>query len=146
MAEDKRRDFDFWIGEWEVSEPDGTVAGRNRIEPLFDGMVLAEHWEGDSGLRGASYNVYAEGRGHWHQTWVDSSGSLLLLDGGLRDGAMVMEGTTPSRDDPGATVLHRITWSVLDGDPDRLRQHWEASRDDGSTWETVFDGRYRRIG
>jgi hypothetical protein len=32
---------------------------------------------------------------------------------------------------------------VIDGDPDRVRQHWEISRD-GSTWETLFDGRYAR--
>ncbi len=143
MAEDPRRQFDFWLGVWEVREPNGSLAGRNRIERLFGDIGLHERWEGVSGLRGTSYNIFAHGR--WHQTWVDSSGTLLLLDGGLRGDAMVLEGTTGSADDPGASLLHRISWSVMDGDPDRVRQHWEVSRDGGVSWETAFDGRYRRV-
>lgn len=145
MSDVRHRDFDFWLGEWEVTTPDGTVAGHNRIERLFDDVGIAEHWEGVSGLRGASYNVYAAARGHWHQTWVDSSGLLLMLDGGLRDGVMVLEGSVPSRDG-GGQAHHRISWSVIDGDPDLVRQHWETSADGGASWETLFDGRYRRIG
>ncbi len=141
-ADPERRRFDFWIGSWEVRQPDGTLAGRNRIERLFDRCVLAEHWEGESGLRGASYTAYDASRGTWHQTWVDSSGSLLLLDGGWRDGAMVLEGSTP----PGAegAVRHRISWSVVGDGAHAVRQHWEVSNDDGATWSTAFDGRYRR--
>lgn len=146
MASERHRDFDFWIGRWEVTDPDGTVVGTNRIEPVFGEVGLSEHWEGAGGQRGTSLNLYSEGRGHWHQTWIDSSGTLLQLDGGLRDGVMVLEGTTPARDDPEATVHHRISWSVIDGDADLVRQHWETSKDGGSTWETLFDGRYRRIG
>ena len=143
-AEPERRRFDFWIGSWEVRQPDGTVAGRNRVEPLFEGCGLAEHWEGESGLRGASYTVYDAGRGVWHQTWVDSSGSLLLLEGGWRDGGMVLEGSTASAAD--GALRHRITWSVADGAAEAVRQHWEVSRDNGATWSTAFDGRYRPVG
>ena len=50
------------------------------------------------------------------------------------DGAMVLEGID-------ADARHRITW-IRDGDD--VRQLWETSRDDGETWETAFDGRYRR--
>jgi hypothetical protein len=62
----------------------------------------------------------------------------------MRDGAMVMEGTTADPDRPGERLSHRITWSVVDGHPDRLRQHWETSVD-GMSWETAFDGRYERV-
>lgn len=143
MTGDPHREFDFWIGEWEVHDADGTFAGRNRIERLFGERGLAEHWEGASGLRGVSYTVYAARRGQWHQTWIDSSGGLLLLDGGLRDGAMVLEGSTPAED--GGELRHRISWSVVDGDADRVRQHWQASSDGGASWETAFDGRYTRV-
>ena len=34
--------------------------------------------------------------------------------------------------------------SELDGDPDRVRQHWESSSDGGTTWTTAFDGVYVR--
>jgi hypothetical protein len=138
------RQFDFWAGEWEVRDPEGAVVGRNRITHLFGGCALREEWEGASGFQGTSLNVHDAARGGWHQTWVDAAGSLLLLDGGLRDGTMVLEGTAPAREAPGQQTRHRISWSLLDGDPDRLRQRWEASAD-GATWETVFDGRYSRV-
>lgn len=140
MSDEERpedRQFDFWLGEWEVRTAEGALAGRNRITRLFDGRGLREEWTGESGLRGTSLNAFDAARGRWHQTWVDSAGTVLLLDGELRDGAMVLEGATPDG-------RHRITWSLLDGDPDRLRQHWEISPD-GVTWETAFDGRYTRL-
>jgi hypothetical protein len=138
MADDPHRQFDFWLGEWEVRGPDGNVVGRNRIDRLFGDVGIQEHWEGASGLRGASHSLYVAHLDRWHQSWVDSSGALLLLEGGMRDESMVLEGTT-------ASVRQRITWSVIDGDPDRVRQHWETSEDDGAAWETAFDGRYRRV-
>jgi hypothetical protein len=69
---------------------------------------------------------------------------LLLLDGEFGDGVMVLEGTTADSERPGETLRHRISWSVLDNDADRLRQHWETSSD-GKLWETAFDGRYQRV-
>lgn len=133
----EHRQFDFWLGEWDVFDPQGELVGRNRIARLFDACALREEWEGVSGSRGTSLNVYAAEAGHWHQTWVDASGGLLLLDGGLRGDTMVLEGTTRG-------VAHRISWSRIDGDPDQVRQLWKTSADGGTTWETAFDGRYRR--
>ena len=131
---------------WIVDDVSGEMAGRNRIEPILDGAVLRETWEGASGHRGTSLNAYDAGLGVWHQTWVDVGGLVLLLDGGLVDGAMVLEGDRPKMTDPSVTVRHRISWSLIEGDPDRLRQHWEVSQDRGATWQTLFDGRYRRAG
>ena len=135
-ADPRHRDFDFWLGTWEVRDPDGNLVGHNRVTRLFDECGLREEWTGAGGLRGTSLNVFAAKRGRWHQTWVDSSGALLLLDGGLRNGARVLEAT-------GGPLRHRISWSRIHGDPDRVRQHWETSAD-GRTWETAFDGRYLR--
>jgi hypothetical protein len=140
----EHRQFDFWLGEWEVRSPEGKVVGHNRVTRLFDATGLREEWAGASGLRGTSLNLYDAARGRWHQTWIDSSGTVLLLDGGLRDGTMVLVGESPADGDPEATVRHRISWSLIDGDPDQVRQHWETSAD-GASWETAFDGRYRRV-
>lgn len=135
--------FDFWIGRWDVHDADGFLIGRNRITRLFDGCALREEWRGLSGLRGTSLNVYVPSREVWHQTWVDSAGNLLQLEGGLRDGAMVLEGITADADVPGRIVRHRASWSIVEGDPGRVRQHWQISTDEAA-WETAFDGRYRR--
>lgn len=144
-AAERYREFDFWIGRWEVREPDGTLAGHNTIEPILDGCALRESWEGVSGMRGTSLNAFDARRGAWHQTWSDTSGLLLRLDGGLRAGAMVLEGDVAALDDPSTVRRHRISWSRIDGDGDRVRQLWESSSD-GVAWEIVFDGRYARVG
>jgi hypothetical protein len=132
----QRRAFDFWLGDWEVRNPEGGVVGHNRISPLFDGRALREDWSGAGGVEGTSLNCYSAQNGRWHQTWVDSDGDLLLLDGGMRDGAMVMEGMV-------GETHQRITWTPT-RDGAGLRQLWETS-EDGVAWQTVFDGRYSRM-
>jgi hypothetical protein len=138
------RQFDFWLGDWEVRNPGDEIVGHNRIRRTAGGCGLREQWRGRSGLVGTSVNTWSVERGVWHQTWIDSAGTLLLLEGGLRDDAMVLEGTTVDHEQPGGVAHHRISWSVVGGDPDRVRQHWQTSAD-GVTWETAFDGRYFRI-
>jgi hypothetical protein len=142
--ETERRAFDFWIGEWEVHEPDGRLAGRNTITALFDGCALREEWRGESGHRGTSLNAWSPRTRTWRQTWVDSSGLVLDLSGGPVDGTMVLEGEAALPGPDERLRRQRITWSLIDGDADRVRQHWEASVPEGG-WETVFDGRYRRV-
>ena len=132
-------DFDFWVGEWEVHGPQGRPAGTSSITPLFGTGALAEHWRGAGGGEGRSLNSYDRARGHWHQTWLDSTGGVLHLDGGLVGGAMVLEGLAPG-EDADVLELQRITWTP---EPDGVRQHWESSADAGATWSTVFDGHYR---
>ena len=136
----EHRQFDFWIGEWEVSRPNGAPAGRNRIESILDGCALSESWTGAKGSAGNSYNAYDRQTGRWHQTWVDNGGLVLLLDGVFADGKMVLSGET--RDSSGARVVNRITWQETA--PGAVRQLWETSRDGGRTWSVAFDGRYRR--
>src|SRR3954452_2411831 len=142
MADDSRMedDFDFWIGDWDVLDPDGKHVGRSRITSMFDNGMVHEHWRGDGGVEGRSVSAYDASRGVWHQTWMDSTGGVLLLDGGMRDGVMVLEGRAPSGADLSVADLQRITWTAGAEGP---RQLWECSSDDGKTWTVAFDGRYR---
>jgi hypothetical protein len=137
-AAPEHRQFDFWIGEWEVMLPNGRRAGTNRIQPILDGCVLQESWTGAGGMSGHSYNVYDRSRKVWHQTWVDGQGSLLQIEGRFANNRMILEGET--LDSAGARVLNRITWTPMG--PDRLRQLWETSKDGGKSWSVAFDGRY----
>jgi len=134
------RQFDFWLGDWEVRKPDSSLAGGNLIERILDGCVLQENWTGVRGMRGKSYNMYSAADHQWHQIWVDSQGTWLALAGGLRDGKMVLAGDTPGAN--GAVVRNRITWQKLDDG--RVRQHWETSADSGATWQDAFVGLYSR--
>lgn len=140
----KFRQFDFWIGDWDVSTND-QPAGTNSIHPIIGGCALQENWQGSGpgGLSGTSFNIYDQANDQWHQTWVDSSGTLLQLDGGLIDGKMVLSGTRPRLDGNGM-ALHRITWTPNENGT--VSQFWEASTDDGASWTVLFDGLYARQG
>lgn len=139
------RQFDFWVGEWDVFRPDGQPAGHNSITVEMGGCVVHESYSAARGpYHGESFNIYDRPRGLWHQTWVDNGGTLLRLEGGWADDRMVLSGEVTGPD--GSVALHRITWSRIDGDPDRVRQLWETTTDGGASWSVVFDGEYRRQG
>jgi hypothetical protein len=135
----EHRAFDFWLGEWQVRTPDGKLAGVNRITREYGGCVLHERYDTSRGYSGESLNIYDAGRKTWHQTWVDTSGTLLVLEGGIRNGNMVLEGQTVGTN--AQTTKHRITWTPnVDGS---VRQLWESTNAEGQ-WSTAFDGQYTR--
>jgi len=136
------RQFDFWLGDWDVSTPDGRAAGRNVITRIAGGCALHENWAGRGGFTGQSLNGWNARTRQWQQTWLDSSGGRLDLAGSWRDGAMVLEGSAPHAQSAGATLRHRIAWTP--GADGSVRQHWQTSEDGGTTWSTAFDGRYVR--
>jgi len=132
--------FDFWVGDWIVSEK-GKPAGTNRIEKLLGGCALLENWQGASGLAGKSLNFYDAGDGKWHQTWIDASGNALFLAGGLINGSMRLEGVQPASSGQQA-LRHRITWTRLAGGA--VRQLWEATPAGREEWTVQFEGLYER--
>lgn len=136
---EQHRQFDFWVGHWHVTVG-GQPAGENHIELLHQDCVLAESWTSAQGnFSGSSVNIYDAAGGQWHQSWVDSSGTLLQLDGAFRDGKMVLEGSRPGP--TGEEIVNRITWTP--NEDGTVRQHWET-RSGGGEWTTAFDGLYRR--
>lgn len=137
----EHRQFDFWIGHWDVYDPAGKKVGENLIEAFANGCGLIEHWNGSGGVTGKSLNMYDASDRQWHQNWVDSGGTRLLLDGQFKDGAMVLGSIGPNPAKKGETLHQRITWSV---NPDAsVRQLWETSAD-GQRWTSAFDGKYVR--
>ena len=134
----EHRQFDFWLGHWQVSDTAGSVVGTNHITLVANGCGLSETWIGENGNTGTSLNWYEPATGKWYQLWV-GVGYYLRLSGGLEDGSMVLSG---ERETPQGTVVDRISWTPLaDGD---VRQHWEVSSDSGNSWQTLFDGLYER--
>ena len=140
-AAQEYRQFDFWIGRWDVVSGDRT-AGTNEVRAIHGGCALQENWRGagEAGISGTSLNAYDRASGRWHQTWIDSGGTLLRLEGGLVDGVMILAGDQAGSG--GLTVRHRISWTP---NPDgSVRQLWEASQDGGLIWSVLFDGLYQR--
>lgn len=136
------RQFDFWIGDWDTFEadaPNGPVIARARIEPVAEGCALRERYEQSDGLVGDSILSYDPVRRQWQQTWVTNRGSLMVLWGHFRDGAMILEGEVHLRD--GTTVMQRITWTT---EGDGVRETAVLSKDGGKTWSPAFDVLFRR--
>ena len=138
------RQFDFWIGDWDVTNqqcPAGRTCptSRNRISRILNGCAILEEYETPSGYAGRSLNFHDSNSQKWHQTWIDVGGAPLYLEGGLEGRSMVLFDIRKSRTN-GIDWTQRITWTPL---PEgRVRQHWEKSKDGGATWENVFDGLY----
>ncbi len=136
--------FDFWLGSWKVFDPEDRLVGTNRISALFGGLALMEEWEGNGAVSGRSLNSWDAGREAWHQTWMDSSGSTLLLDGGLQDGSMVMEGSAPSGSGRAALGPAPDHLDPLAGPELRFASSGRRRTTTALRWTVAFDGRYRR--
>lgn len=135
----EHRQFDFWLGEWQVRTPDGKVAGINRITSEYGGCVVHERYATGRGYSGESLNVYDAARKVWHQSWVDDTGLLLTLEGRWDGKSMVLVGQAP--DATGKVSRQRITWTPnADGS---VRQLWETADDQGK-WTVAFDGQYTK--
>jgi len=134
------RQLDFWLGTWEVRNQlrPQPSASTNRITAEEGGCVIFERYTTPVGYTGRSLSFYDAARKRWHQTWIDSQGQALYLDGGFQDGALVLSGEAANGS------LNRISWRPLAGG--NVQQLWETSKDGGETWTTAFDGLYSPAG
>jgi hypothetical protein len=131
--------FDFWIGDWtafdfETGDQDAHV----RVDRILDGCVLHERYEGADGHRGESFSIYDASQKVWHQTWVTNRGELLMIEGTLQDGLMVLAGA--NLDSAGHEKRVRGVWKPVKGG---VRETAVTSGDGGKTWKPWFDLLFR---
>ncbi len=139
--EEVHRQFDFWIGDWEVLQEDRDAPRAfNHIRQLGRGCFLHEDYSSGSGYVGESLNWYDPKFGQWRQIWADSQGLILYLAGGLdAQGRMVLYGGERVTAE-GRSIRDRITWEPRrDGS---VRQSWDISSDGGKRWREIFSGLY----
>jgi hypothetical protein len=135
------RDFDFWIGEWDVHLANGTLAGSNIIQSIERGCALTEYWSSANGGTGMSINYLDKASGEWVQVWNAANGAQINIRGGLTGDGMLLEGYIHYVNN-GTTAPFRGLWTQL---PDgRVRQFFEQSNDDGKTWVSWFEAFYTR--
>jgi hypothetical protein len=137
------REFDFWVGKWDVHNPSGPLIATSVISSEMDGCLVMEDYIQTNGFQGKSLSAYDRNTGGWHQTFVDNviAGSFRLA-GGLQGEAMVMSGSQPVFNFAAQSVLQRdvtVFWSRLS--EGRVRQRFETSFD-GAPASTTFDGTY----
>lgn len=135
-ADSTYRQFDFWIGDWDVVDADSptVIVAHARVELILNGCVLHEIYKGLDDHEGESFSIYDVSRNTWHQSWVTNHGNLLTIEGHLRGAAMILEGTD----------------HLPDGKPRQVRGEWRSenhgvrevaarSTDGGVTWVPWFD-------
>lgn len=138
MPDERHHAFDFWIGDWAVTQ-NGQFAGTNNISAILGHCVIFEEWESASGSKGKSFNYYDPGYDHWRQIWVSDTGSVVEYTGKARDGGIFYTAETVNPAD-GVVTHHKFEFTQYEnGD---VRQFWQTSTDGGETYSTIWDGRY----
>ncbi|MBX7172424.1 MAG: tetratricopeptide repeat protein [Pyrinomonadaceae bacterium] len=135
------RQFDFWIGEWDVFNPAGQKAGINIVQSFSEGCGLMENWTGTIGGNGKSINYYDASTGKWYQHWIGSGGGAVRYEGNFIDGAMRFEGFTVGQN--GQKTLNKLTFFKID--ENTVRQLAEVSTDEGKNWTVSYDFKYVRM-
>ena len=137
-ATEEYRQFDFWLGAWNVVSPQAQPLGTNTITESLDGCMLIENWESASGgQKGMSINYYDNQEKIWTQIFRDNSGNIAnwpTITGGFTDGSMVLESAEDAQP--------RTRWIWTRQDDGRVRQMAESSSDGGDTWTVVWDSYY----
>ena len=136
------KQFDFWLGHWQVTLADGTKAGKNTITREHKGCVLVENWQGARGGSGTSLNYFDQSKQKWVQVWTGSEGSQIQIEGGLRDGSMILAGKISTLGQDGSADF-RGTWTLLDDG--RVRQFFEQYDEEKKEWLPWFEGFYTKI-
>lgn len=136
------RQFDFWIGQWEVFNPAGQKVGDSVIAREEAGCLIVERWTSARGNSGQSYNFYDPARGQWRQVWISPT-ELTDYAGDLNaKGEMVLEGDLQQSGGYGGRS--RGTWTA---NPDgSVRQRFDNYDTTRSDWVENFNGLYKRKG
>jgi ketosteroid isomerase-like protein len=129
------RQFDFWLGDWDAFDAGkSAMVARTRVDLVLDGCALCEDYESVRGLKGESLTLYDSSRKIWHQSWATNGGQLLVIEGKLAAGEMVLAGRDLTADGKQRRV--RGIWKPMNGG---VRETAVISTDGGSTWQPWFD-------
>lgn len=135
------KQFNFWLGEWNVYDTTGNKVGENSIIQREKNCVLNERWTSASGSTGSSYNYYDRSDSTWNQVWVDSRGGNLVLKGRAMENQMILKSTlqkTPT----GGAYFNRITWTL--NEDGSVSQLWEILNANNEVTSVAFLGIYKR--
>lgn len=129
------KQFDFWVGDWDAYDVGNTVVvARLKVNHFLDGCVLRELYKGADGHLGESLSIYDASRKVWHQTWVTNRGELLVIEGGFKEGEMILTGEKRTAD--GRERRVRGIWKPEGAG---VRETAVRSTDGGKTWKPWFD-------
>lgn len=139
------RQFDFWLGEWEVSPTvatSGATIAESSITLHDQGCVIIEHWRPFGGGHGHSINVFDATDNKWHQTWADSNGQRTEFAGAV-DAERVLRLDVLGPPQQGQPPGHRrMNFQRIDADT--VRQWGDLQPEAGGDLVIEWDFTYRR--
>ena len=143
MTDAHAREFDFWVGEWDV-HPTGTnqvTGARSLIQIISGGCAILENWESPAS-NGKSINFIDPVTNKWKQSWAGNyaNGIQEFVNGEYKDGAMRF--TFETTNAQGNKIIGRFVF--FNEGPNQVRQFNETSADGGKTWTTSYDLTYVR--
>ncbi len=133
------RQFDFWLGSWDVFNPQGQQAGTSEILSVSEGCGILEQWKNRGGTTGTSLNFYDAATKKWYQYWMGATGVATRYEGEYREGAMRYQSESVRS---GTRTMLRLTFFKIDANT--VRQFAEQSVDEGKTWTVSYDFKYVR--
>ncbi|NNE98410.1 MAG: hypothetical protein HKN25_05240 [Pyrinomonadaceae bacterium] len=139
---EKQREFDFWIGEWDVNlrvrQKDFTWKDQHksvaRIYSILDGKAILELWsESEKGINGYSLRYYNPEKGAW-DLWLNWAGNNRSGTNGMECffRHKRAECFSKRKVDANTNLISRYTFS--DAQPNSVRWDDAYSRDGGKTW------------
>ena len=139
----ENRQFDFWLGEWDVSNS-GTTAlvAESSITLADQGCVILEYWRPFQGASGHSINGYDAVAKEWKQTWIDATGRITPYEGTVQDGTLFMDDRSdPS---PASAKFKKRRMNFRPIDANTVRQWGEGWDETKQAWVVTWDLTYRR--
>jgi beta-lactamase regulating signal transducer with metallopeptidase domain len=136
---DVYRQFDFFIGDWTVTDGSGKTLGYNLVTADAKGYLISEKWTGADGSTGSSINFYDPADNLWKQTWVNGAGNVLRLSGVFREGAMYFKGESIQKN--GTKEQIRMTIAPIENQ--KVNQTVFKSTDNGQSWVQSYNVIYQ---
>jgi hypothetical protein len=112
------------------------------IERANGNCTIVENYYTKGAYIGKSFNIYDPSAKKWRQFWNDNLGQVLQFEGEFDAKENALKYRSEARNSQGQKVLSKMTFYNLS--PEKVRQVWETSTDDGATWALAFDGLYTR--
>jgi tetratricopeptide (TPR) repeat protein len=142
--EPRNRDFDFWIGDWNVYRT-GTqlLSGYSHVEAIAGGCAVLENYTSTQAYSGKSFNYYDTVSGKWMQDWIGSGGPAdrqHFDQGEFKDGMMhfIYNTTGPNGEKTrGNFIFYFIS-------RDSVRQYQDVIDDQGKIKSVNYDLTYLR--
>jgi tetratricopeptide (TPR) repeat protein len=142
--EPRNRDFDFWIGDWNVYRT-GTqfLSGYSHVESMAGGCAILENYTSVQAYTGKSFNFYDTIAKKWEQDWIGSSGPVdrqRFYEGEFKNGAMRF--TFTSTNPGGEKIKGNFIFYFIS--KDSVRQYQDVIDDNGKTISVTYDLTYLR--